>query len=240
MRLVKQEAERLQPEEATTWLAAIVSSSTDAIVGKTCDGVVTSFNPAAERLFGYCAEEIIGKPVRILIPPARQEEEDRILALIAAGERVKDYETSRLHKNGSPIEVSISVSPVRDASGRIIGAAKVARDITERKRTEEALRESEQRLRLAYQAANIGAFEWNMQTGVNTWTPELEKIYDLAPGEFGKTQPAWEQLVHPEDRANAVRLVQEALETGKPVETEWRTVWRDGSVHWVHRPFSSH
>ncbi|MGO9547849.1 MAG: PAS domain S-box protein [Rhodomicrobium sp.] len=134
-----------RPEEATNWLAAIVSSSTDAIVGKTGDGVVTSFNPAAESLFGYRLEEIIGKPVRILIPPGRQEEEDRILARIAAGERVEHYDTIRLHKNGSPIDVSVSVSPVLDGRGGIIGAAKIARDISGRRRAEEALRESERR-----------------------------------------------------------------------------------------------
>jgi PAS domain S-box-containing protein len=128
------------PQEARAWLAAIVSSSTDAIVGKTTDGVVTSFNPAAERLFGYRADEIIGKQIRILVPGDRQEEEDHILARIAAGEQVDHYETIRLNKNGSPIDVSVSVSPVRNASGGIIGAAKIARDISGRKRAEEAAR----------------------------------------------------------------------------------------------------
>jgi PAS domain S-box-containing protein len=96
-----------------------------------------------------------------------------------------------------------------------------------------ALRESEERLRLAYQAAKIGAFEWNVQTGVNVWMPELEAMYGLAPGEFGKTQPDWEQLVHPEDRAAAVGWVNRAFEMGEAVEGEWRVVWRDGSVHWI-------
>jgi PAS domain S-box-containing protein len=140
MRLVKPEAGRLQPEEATTWLAAVVSSSTDAIVGKTCDGLVTSFNPAAERLFGYRAEEIIGQPVRVLIPEDRQNEENCILERIVSGEHIGHYETIRLHKSGNPIEVSISVSPVRDAHGRIIGAVKIARDISERRQHEEQLR----------------------------------------------------------------------------------------------------
>ena len=106
-------------------------------------------------------------------------------------------------------------------------------DITDIKRAEAALRESEERLRLAQQAAKIGAFEWNLQTGVNVWTPELEAMYGLARGEFGKTQPAWEQLVHPEDRAAALGGVNQTLETGEPVEGEWRVVWRDGSVHWI-------
>ncbi|HTS68306.1 MAG TPA: PAS domain S-box protein, partial [Terriglobia bacterium] len=108
-----------------------------------------------------------------------------------------------------------------------------ARDITDRKRAEEGLRASEERLRLATEAARIGAFEWNIQTGANTWTPELEAMYGLAPGEFGKTQTAWEQLVHPEDRAAARGAVNRAFETGEPVEGEWRVVWPDGRVHWI-------
>lgn len=102
-----------------------------------------------------------------------------------------------------------------------------------RQRTEEALRESEELLRLAQQAARIGSFEWNIQTGSNVWTPELEAMYGLACGEFGKTETAWEQLVHPADREAAVGRVNLALETFEPVEGEWRVIWRDGSVHWI-------
>jgi PAS domain S-box-containing protein len=105
------------------------------------------------------------------------------------------------------------------------------RDITDRKRVEEALRESEQRLRLAQDAAGIGVFEWNIQTGVNTWTPKLEQLYGLPVGTFPRTQPAWENLIHPEDRAGAVELVEQAFETGEPTEGEWRVVWADGSIH---------
>ena len=142
-----------EPRDATSWLAAIVFSSTDAIVGKTIDGVVTSFNPAAERLFGCRAEEIIGEPVRILIPADRQKEEEHILARIAAGELVEHYDTIRLHKNGSPIHVPISISPVLNGRGGIIGAAKIARDISGHKRAEETLRESETRLRAVLDAS---------------------------------------------------------------------------------------
>jgi len=96
-----------------------------------------------------------------------------------------------------------------------------------------SLSRSDQRLRLAQQAAHIGAFEWNLSTNVNSWSPELESMYGLPPGGFAQTQKAWEQLIHPEDRAEAVALVNRAMETGLPVEGEWRVIWPDGSLHWL-------
>jgi PAS domain-containing protein len=103
----------------------------------------------------------------------------------------------------------------------------------ERLKSEKAERASEERLRLAQQAARIGTFEWNIQTGVNTWTPELEEMYGLPPSGFGGTQTAFENLVHPDDRAGVIELNSWALKTGKPTKGEWRVVWPDGSVHWI-------
>ncbi len=128
-----------QPEATTTWLAAIVSSSNDAILSMTCDGVVTSFNPAAERLFGYREEEIVGQPISILIPADRQEER-RIVTQIVAGERLQSYETIRLRKNGSPVDVFVSISPVRDPDGGILGAAEIVRDVAAKQTNDAALR----------------------------------------------------------------------------------------------------
>jgi PAS domain S-box-containing protein len=124
---------------AQSYLAAIVESSDDAIIAKDLEGVIQSCNASAERLFGYRASELIGQSVRILIPPERQTEEDDILARIHRGERVDHFETVRLTKNRQPIEISLTVSPVRDASGTVIGVSKTARDITERKRAAAAL-----------------------------------------------------------------------------------------------------
>src|SRR5262249_6965966 len=121
---------RKSAEEAQARLAAIVTSSSDAIVGKTLDGIVTSWNEAAEHMFGYAANEMIGQSIRRLIPTDRQAEEDMILGRLARDQRVEDYETVRNRKDGRTIEVSITVSPVRDSEGRIIGASKIVRDIT--------------------------------------------------------------------------------------------------------------
>jgi PAS domain S-box-containing protein len=128
--------QRKRDEEAAQRFAAIVESSDDAIVGKDLDGIITSWNRGAERIFGYLTEEVVGKPITILIPPDCQKEEQAIMQRIRRGQRVESFETVRQCKHGSLIDVALTVSPVRNAKGKIIGASKIARDITERKRTE--------------------------------------------------------------------------------------------------------
>ncbi len=141
------------------------------------------------------------------------------------------YESSLRASNKSIIPVEVTCTYLVYHGEEYLIA--FARDITERKRAEEALRENEERLRLAQQVARVGTFEWNIQTGVNKWTPELEAMYGLPGGGFPGTQEAWEQLVHPEDRPEAVRRVSEAIDKGD-FEGEWRVVWPDGTVHWIH------
>ena len=121
-------------------LAAIVESSDDAIVSKTLEGRVTSWNKGAERIFGYEADEMIGQPITRIIPPDLHGEEEGILDRLRRGERIQHYETTRVTKDGSRIDISLTVSPLRDEAGKVIGASKVARDITERKRAEEHVR----------------------------------------------------------------------------------------------------
>src|SRR5262245_44589012 len=121
---------------AQAYLAAIVDSAEDAILSKDLNGIIQSCNAAAERLFGYSANELVGRPVRILIPPERQSEEDEILAQLRRGERIEHFETVRVTKDGQRLDISLTISPVRDASGAIIGASKIARDITALKQIE--------------------------------------------------------------------------------------------------------
>ncbi len=124
----------LERVDAERWLAAIVESSDDAIIGKTLDGIITSWNAGAERIFGYAADEVIGKPVTILIPEELRHEETEILKRLRSGERIDHYETTRLHKDGRSIVVSLTISPIRDASGNITGVSKISRDVTEHRR----------------------------------------------------------------------------------------------------------
>jgi PAS domain S-box-containing protein len=137
--------------DATERIAAIVESSDDAIISKDLKGIITSWNKGAARLFGYTADEVIGNPVTILMPPERKNEEPAILERLQRGERIEHYETVRIRKNGSRIDISLTVSPVKNAKGQIIGASKIARDITESKRNEAQIailaREAEHRVK---------------------------------------------------------------------------------------------
>lgn len=129
--------DRNMAESASRRLAALVESSNDAIVAKDLDGTITDWNKGAERLFGYRSEEVVGKSIKVLIPTERHDEETDILARIRAGDRVDGYETIRVRKDGSLIDVSLTISPIRDRSGRIVGASKIARDISDRRRAQE-------------------------------------------------------------------------------------------------------
>jgi PAS domain S-box-containing protein len=190
--------ERKRAEEAQLRLAAIVASSDDAIIGKTLGGIITSWNAGAQRIFGYAAEEVLGRPITILIPADRQDEESQIIAKLRRGESVRHFETVRIRKDGLRIHVSLAISPIRDAAGQVIGASKIARDISERKRAAEALRQAEADLAHVSRVTTMGeltaslAHEVNQPiaaavTNANTcvrWlardTPNIEEARDAA------------------------------------------------------------
>jgi PAS domain S-box-containing protein len=136
-------------------LASIVESSDDAIISKDLNGVITSWNGSAERLFQYAAAEAVGQSITMLIPPERLDEESRILASLRRGERVDHFETVRVRKDGAQLNISLTVSPIKDSQGRIVGASKVARDITDRVRQEAALKQANADLhQFAYSASH--------------------------------------------------------------------------------------
>ena len=353
----RSDRERRQRDETIARLASIVTSSNDAIIGKTLNGIVTSWNPGAEVIYGYSAAEIIGQSISITVPPDRREELATIMERIRQGDRISHYETIRVRKDGKVINVSLSVSPVKDQAGQAVGASTVARDVTERKRAEDELRKaslytrslieasldplvtiskdgkimdvnratelatgidrqkligsdfsdyfsdpekarqgyqrvfaeetvrdyplairhtsgrvidvlynasvfkdeagevggafaaardvternrveeelrlSRERLALAQKAGHSGTFEWDIQNNVNRWSPEIEELYGIAPGEFAGTYQDWEPLLLPEDLPSASADIQEALKTGE-FASEWRIRRRnDGEIRWL-------
>jgi len=166
-------------EEVAARLAAIVESSDDAIVSKTLDGVITSWNHAAERMFGYAPAEAIGRNITLIIPPDRLEEETRVLASIRAGRRVEHFETIRVTKDGRQVAVSLTVSPVKDSSGRIIGASKVARDVSERRRGEIA----QARLAAIIESSEDAIISKTLDGVITSWNGAAERVFGWTAAE---------------------------------------------------------
>ncbi|MGC2744926.1 MAG: PAS domain S-box protein [Candidatus Angelobacter sp.] len=169
-----------EAEKAQRRLAAIIESSEDAIASKDLNGIITSWNKSAERMFGYTAEEIIGQPVTLIIPPELHQDEPRILGKIRAGERIEYFQTVRVHKNGQRIDVSLTVSPIKDETGKIVGAAKIVRDITRQKKLEEAA------LRLAaiVESSDDAIASKDLNGIITSWNRSAEKLFGYTAEEI--------------------------------------------------------
>jgi PAS domain S-box-containing protein len=181
---------RQKADKAIGLLASIVDSSSDAIVSKTLAGVITSWNTGAERLFGYTANEAIGQHISMVIPLDRRDEETSILVRLSQGDRIEHFDTIRLRKDGTAIEVSLSISPVRDAAGTIIGASKIARDIGGRKQVERELHDSEQRFRALADA---------LDTQVQFRTQELQRRNEEVLQQSDQLRDLSARLMHIQD-----------------------------------------
>jgi PAS domain S-box-containing protein len=180
-KVMRDQNERAQAGEAAAHLAAIITSSDDAIISKDLRGIIRTWNKGAERLFGYPAREVIGKPMALLIPEDRADEGPEILERIERGEVVEHYETVRRRKDGSLLDVSLTVSPVRDGAGRVIGAAKIARDVTQRKRVAEQIRESEERYRSLFAAAPMAVFVCDRDAVIQHYNARAVKLWGREP-----------------------------------------------------------
>ena len=215
-------------------LSAIVADSSDAILSKNLDGTITSWNAGATRLFGFSAEEMIGQSIARMIPPGRIEEEAGIRARITAGECIDHYETALVAKNGQEIDVSLTVSPVKDAEGNVAGVSTILRDIGDRKRAEQALRESEERLRFALSGARAAAWQWNVLTNEQIWSSDSYLLHGRDPKLGPPSYQDWLACLHPDDRAPIEAALREAMER-RALEhrTEYRVVFPTGEERWL-------
>jgi two-component system, chemotaxis family, CheB/CheR fusion protein len=222
--------ERSAAEETRARLASIVESSDDAIVSKTLDGIITTWNRAAEQMFGHTAAEAVGRHITLIIPKERRAEEDEVLARLRRGEKVDHFETVRQAKDGRRLVISLTVSPIRDAAGRVIGASKVARDITERKRAEESLRLSEARFRALAEASPALIFRLDPQGRVTYVNPRFQDYFGDKVSPHGD---AWKGLLHPDDAAAYLSAVEAAQRDRARLEAVARLGDGRGSWRWI-------
>ena len=223
--------DRKQAEQSRNLLAAIVDSSDDAIVSKTLDGIITSWNKSAERIFGFTAEEAIGQHITLIIPSDRHAEESDIIDRLRRGERIDHFHTLRRRKDGTLLDVSLTISPVRDSSGRVVGASKVARDITEQKRVEHELLESEQRFRVITDASPL--MVWMSGTDKlcyyfnKGWLDFVGRTLEQESGN------GWAENVHPEDFDRCLQIYVSNFDARRPFEMEYRIRHHTGRYRWI-------
>jgi PAS domain S-box-containing protein len=210
----------------------VFNASPIGIAVENLEGQPLFVNPAFCSMLGFSEQELLSKHCVQFSPPEDAEKDWALFQQLRAGE-IDHYQLEKRYfrRDGSLLWGRLSISLLNSRSSPLVIA--MVEEITNRKTAEEALRASEERLRLAQQAARIGSFERNVRTGVVTWTGEMESMHGLPPGGFGGTKTAFENLVHPDDRAQLIDLSDAALKTGQPTTGEWRVVWPDGSVHWI-------
>jgi PAS domain S-box-containing protein len=228
---IRDVTERMRAADASRLLSSIVECSDDAIIGKSLDGIVLSWNQGAERIYGYSFEEMVGQPISRLVPPGHDDELPGIMEDVKQGQKIEHLETERMKKDGQRIFVALTISPIRDHAGAIVGASAIARDITERKRGEQALHQSEERYRsLAYAASQL---VWSSNPlgevvdDVPTWREFTGQSIDEIKGK------GWLQALHPDDSARTAEVWSRALKNPSFYMTEFRLRRRDGEYRWM-------
>ncbi|MDM5176313.1 EAL domain-containing protein [Massilia sp. DJPM01] len=217
-----------QAEQAALQLADIVTSSDDAIIGKTLDGIVVSWNAGAERMYGYSAAEMLGQPISVLIPPELAAEMPAIMERLRRGERIAHLDTVRMRKDGRRIDVSLTTSPIRDAAGRVTGVSAIARDISERKRAEEALRDREARIRRLVDANIIGIFIGDLSGRVSEANDAFLRISGYSRQDVLAESFRWTDITPSEYDAADQHALEELKTTGHCTSYEKEYIRKDG------------
>lgn len=226
---------RVELEHATTRLAAIVDCSNDAIIGKDLEGIVTSWNAAAERLYGYSAEEMIGQPLARILPESRAGEVMEIINRLRRGEEVEHMETVRMARDGSEIHIDLTASPMYDARGELVGVSAIVRNISDRIERESELRESQKRFHLAKEAAQLGIFDYNIDDGSIEWDARVRGFWEIGLDEEVTLETFYNGL-HPDDWDSVRDAMARAVDPhgdGKYVAS-YRVIGRQtGIVRWI-------
>jgi PAS domain S-box-containing protein len=226
------QGDRDQADRQGQWHAAIVEGAEDAIISHTPDGTILTWNAEAEKLFGFTAKEAIGQSLSIIVPADRASELPANLARQIGGEHLKQRETVRQRKDGSLVPVSLTLSPVRDERGEIIGGAGILRDISDRQRAEQALREAEERMRFALEVSHVGVWQHEGAGDRVFWSDELALMHGVKPGTFGGYLPDFLATVHPDERDAVQTAIGQAISAQqRELTVEYRTVWPNGTEH---------
>jgi PAS domain S-box-containing protein len=216
-------SDRKQAEAARARVAAIVESSDDVIISKTLDGIIQSWNSSAERVFGYTAAEVIGKSITLIIPPERIDEERVILERLRRGERIDHFETVRVSKDGHRVDIAITVSPIRDGEGRVIGVSKVARDITAAKESRRMLALAQLRSETALQAGEVGTYYWDIVHDYVSGDRNFVALFGVLPDDKSRAPVAdFLQVIHAEDQQRVGDEIRRTLESDQPFRSEYR------------------
>jgi PAS domain S-box-containing protein len=216
-------------------LSALVESSTDAVFSMNLDEIIVTWNRGAEGMYGYKKHEILGKNVSILIPDEYRKETEEIYIKIRSGEKVKHFETIRRRKNGELIPISKSMSPVKDNEGKIIGISAIARDITEEKRAEAALKESNERFKQLVENINSLFFITSPQRNETVYlSPAYEKMFGKKSDDILANPDNWTENVHPDDRAKVAKIIKNFMANGGFNDYEYRAIKPNGEVRWIN------
>ncbi|HET9602069.1 MAG TPA: PAS domain S-box protein [Acidimicrobiales bacterium] len=223
-----------EPGERLAILEAFAAASGDALLSQNADGRITFWNRSAERILGYREGEILGRNTTTLFPGRLQAELGRIYDTVSAGGQVDHLATEVERKDGMPIPVSLCIRPVRDDSGRVVGAVSIVQDVTEMRLAQAALAEVEARLSGGEAQAHVGRWLWDIGTGAVQWSDELHRIHGVDPLDFAGTLDAHLSYAHPDDRSHVADALAAAVRTGQPVEEEYRIIRPEGDQRWIY------
>ncbi|NBC15678.1 MAG: PAS domain S-box protein [Bacteroidetes bacterium] len=217
--------------DAEALLSAIVDSSNDAIIGKRLDGTILSWNAAAEALYGYSAEEAIGQHIRLIVPPEKRDELETIMARLRQGKSIDPFETVRQHRDGSRVDVALTISPITSAEGHLVGASAIARDISERRRYQQALAESERRFRVMANGAPV--MIWMAGTDKACTFFNAQWLAFTGRSLDQELDDGWAEGVHPEDRARCLGIYTAHFDQRTPFEMAYRLRHHSGAYRWI-------
>jgi PAS domain S-box-containing protein len=220
-------------EEAQAWLTALLESSHDGFYALDTRGVIRNWSPGAERLYGYASHEAVGLPYTSLFPDNRHDEATMALDCALAGEPVSLFDTEARRKDGGLIPSFLNLWPIWDRRGKVVGVSAIARDVTEESLVQEALADSQARLRDTEIMAHVGHWVWDVGTGAVQWSEGLYRLFGIDPVRFAGTLEAHLEAIHPADRARVVSEMQESVSASRPFTARYRILRPDGTTTWL-------